>query len=213
MIKINNYDSKKDTLEHIEKVKNNILFCTRKLNAFALKHDKSKLEEPEKTIFDEYTPKLKNTTYGSEEYKKYLNEMQVALKHHYSENTHHPEHFQNGIRDMNLIQLLEMFCDWLAATKRHADGNILESIKKNKERFGYSDELEAILNNTVELFEYHDIIEKLFDKDDSISVRKIVYDWWNGLNIYSEEYDKKYSESDLNKANSVIQELVSNGLG
>jgi len=213
VITIENYDSKKDTLEHIEKVRNALLFCVRKLHSLALNHDKSKLEEPEKRIFDEFTPKLRNTTYGSDEYKSYLNLMQKGLKHHYENNSHHPEHFKNGIKDMNLIQLLEMFCDWFAATKRHDVGNILESIKINKTRFGYSDELELILNNTVKFFEYYDLIEKIFNEDDSKNTRKIVYDWWHGICVDNEKYKNKYLETDFRNAKSIILELVSNGLG
>ena len=45
-----------------------------------LVHDQSKLKSPEKGIFDEYSPKLKETTYGSPEYKKYLKELQGSLR-------------------------------------------------------------------------------------------------------------------------------------
>jgi hypothetical protein len=111
-------------------------------------HDQTKLSGEEKEIFDLYTPKLKNSTYGSEEYKGFLAEMKVALDHHYENNRHHPEHFKNGIKDMNLIDIVEMFCDWKAATMRHANGDLMKSIEFNKTRFGYSDELEQIFKNT-----------------------------------------------------------------
>lgn len=119
----------------------------------AYKHDNSKLEEPELSIFAKYTPRLANTTYGSEEYTATLKEMDVAIQHHYSHNRHHPEHFPNRVADMNLIDIIEMLCDWKASTARHNDGNILMSIDKNQERFGYSQELAQILRNTVKLFE------------------------------------------------------------
>jgi hypothetical protein len=67
-------------------------------------------------------------------------------------NRHHPEHFENGIRGMNLIDLIEMFCDWYAATQRHNDGDIIMSIEINQKRFEYSDDIKAILKNT-----YNDI--------------------------------------------------------
>ena len=54
---------------------------------------------------------------------------------------------------MSLIDLLEMLCDWSAATKRHDDGDILKSIEKNKTRFGLTDQLAQILRNTVEHME------------------------------------------------------------
>lgn len=120
----------------------------------AVEHDNSKLKEPEASIFEKYTPLLKNTTYGSDEYKKYLKEMEPALHHHYSNNRHHPEHFEQGVNDMNLVDLIEMTCDWYAATLRHSDGDINKSIEINKKRFGISDQLATILSNTViHLFE------------------------------------------------------------
>jgi hypothetical protein len=119
----------------------------------SLEHDSSKMVDPELDVFTEFTPKLATTSYGSEEYKSFLKEMEVALKHHYGNNRHHPEHFPNGIKDMDLIDLLEMICDWKAATFKHNDGNILLSIEKNQERFGYSSELSQIFKNTVKLFE------------------------------------------------------------
>ena len=144
---------KKDTVEHINNVKAFMSIMAIEVLKRSNDHDKSKLEEPEIGIFTEYTPKLKNSTYGSEEYKGFLQGMGEALNHHYSINRHHPEHFENGIKDMTLIDLIEMLCDWKAATMRHADGNIVKSIEINQKRFGYSDELKSILLNTIRAIE------------------------------------------------------------
>ena len=99
---------------------------------------------------DEFTPKLKNCTYGSEEYKNYLKGLKTGLAIHYTNNRHHQEHFENGVQGMNLLDLVEMVCDWKAASERHADGDIYRSLEINQERFGYSDELKSILKNTVD---------------------------------------------------------------
>jgi hypothetical protein len=143
------YDSTEETLTHISQVQNYINTVIEELKERAENHDKTKLGPFEKPIFDKFTPMLKNTTYGSEEYKDHLSNMQVALKHHYSHNSHHPEHSEKGISGMTLIDLVEMICDWQAATKRHADGDIMKSIELNQKRFGYSDEMKSILENTV----------------------------------------------------------------
>ena len=147
------YDSKKDTLDHISKVSKFMKILMVELIERAKGHDASKLEEPEKAIFDEVTSKLNKLTYGSDEYKASLKDMKVALDHHYSENRHHPEHFDEGMRDMNLVDLCEMMADWKAASERHADGDILKSLDINQKRFQYSDELKQIFINTVKLFE------------------------------------------------------------
>jgi hypothetical protein len=142
------YSSKPETRKHIKQVSNNILAVINALRVRASLHDRSKLEPGEVKYFDIYTPKLAGCTYGSEEYKQFLTELKPALDHHYAENRHHPEHFENGIRGMNLVDLVEMFCDWYAASKRHNDGDIIKSIKINQGRFGYSDDLRAIFENT-----------------------------------------------------------------
>lgn len=142
------YDSKIDTLLHIKRVSQLLTEASIELIKRANVHDNSKLESPEKEFFDEYTPKLKGSTYGSEEYKGFLKGLKVALDHHYENNSHHPEHYENGINGFDLFDLIEMFMDWIAATERHDDGDILKSIEINKERFNMSGQLCDILRNT-----------------------------------------------------------------
>lgn len=154
------YDSRPDTYEHIEQVRGLLLGVAAELTERAHRHDRSKLESPEVETFNEYTPKLRNSTYGSEEYKGFLEGMGEGLAHHYAVNDHHPEHFGQGIDEMDLIQLIEMLCDWLAATRRHADGDIHGSITKNRERFGYGADIERLLRNTVKRIETSDFTPK-----------------------------------------------------
>lgn len=142
-----------ETQKHIELVRKFIRLFTDKLTTRGVDHDRLKLKSPEVEIFTEYTPKLANTTYGSDEYKQFLEEMKPALEHHYANYRHHPEHFVDGVNDMNLIDLVEMICDWKASTLRHNDGNLLKSIEINANRFGMSEQLTQILINTAKLFD------------------------------------------------------------
>ena len=145
------YDSTNDTAAHIERVRFYLAKCITELAIRSTDHDKDKIDNlVEKKLFDEYTPKLKECTYGSSEYKSFLEALKEGLNIHYANNRHHPEHFENGIKGMNLIDLLEMICDWKAASERHADGNVYKSIEINQERFGYSDDVKSILKNTVD---------------------------------------------------------------
>lgn len=141
-------DQRFKTLRHIEAVRNHLNECIRELMERGELHDQSKMEDPEKSLFDEYTPKLRGVTYGSDQYKTFMKEMDVAIQHHYAHNRHHPEHHKNGIKDMNLIDLIEMLCDWKSSSMRHNDGNILKSIEINQSRFGYSEDLRVIMENT-----------------------------------------------------------------
>ena len=141
------YDSRQDTKQHIGTVRQLLSLFSEKLKDRGQWHDHSKLQDPELSVFNEYTPKLAGTTYGSEEYKKYLVEMQIALGHHYKHNRHHPEHFID-VAGMNLIDIIEMFCDWKAATMRHNDGDMKKSIEINQARFDLSPQLTNIFLTT-----------------------------------------------------------------
>ncbi len=147
------YNSASDIRSHIETVYRLMLQCTSDLLGRVRIHDASKLKSPEKELFDKYTPLLKDTTYGSDEYKQYLKEMGVALQHHYENNSHHPEFHYRGIDGMTLIDIIEMFCDWKAASLRHDDGDFLTSLKHNRKRFNIGSQLHSIFLNTAnELF-------------------------------------------------------------
>lgn len=142
------FDSRPDTYAHIGVVRRLLGVVVKALLDRADGHDASKLDDPEREMFDEFTPKLKHSTYGSDEYKGFLDGMGEALRHHYDHNAHHPEHHPDGIAGMTLVDLTEMICDWIAATRRHDDGDIYRSIAVNQERFGYDDQLKRILRNT-----------------------------------------------------------------
>lgn len=150
------YDSTADTLKHAQRVGELMAQTIRELVDRSVCHDRSKTEDPELAVFNEFTPKLRTSTYGSDEYKGYLAEMKVGLDHHYATNRHHPEHFEDGVGGMTLVDLIEMLADWRAATERHADGSLVRSLAIQKDRFGISDQLTAILWNTARHFGWLD---------------------------------------------------------
>jgi hypothetical protein len=146
---MNYYDSTEDTKKHIDTVRGFITEIKQNLSGRSSIHDLSKLQEPEKSMYDEFTPKLRDSTYGSDEYKSFLRDMGAALQHHYEVNSHHPEHYPNGINGMSLLDLIEMLADWKAAGMRHANGDIAKSLEINRKRFEMSDQLFEIFKNTV----------------------------------------------------------------
>lgn len=141
-------DSTQETEAHIKRVVDLLTDCLDNIARRQDAHDASKLESPEKEGFDEVTNALRGITYGSDEYKAQLAKLKPALDHHYAHNSHHPEHFPNGIDGMSLLDLIEMLCDWKAAGERHADGSMERSLRLNKDRFKISDQLQAVLDNT-----------------------------------------------------------------
>lgn len=140
---------KMEAVKHIQRVRYFLSQMIEELDHRARVHDLSKLESPEAEIFGEFTPELSKTEYGSSEYKTLLEKVKPAIEHHYSRNRHHPEHWPEGVNDMTIIDIIEMLCDWRAATERNKNGNIRKSIEHNKERYGLSDQLARIMENTV----------------------------------------------------------------
>lgn len=142
-----------ETYEHINKVQYYINVVIKELLDRANVHDQSKLDTPEVELFTELTDKLAGSTFGSAEYNEFKEQLGPALEHHYAKNRHHPEHFKHGVDDMNLLDLIEMFCDWKASSLRHNNGNLLKSIEINGKRFNMNDQLIKIFENTAELID------------------------------------------------------------
>ena len=146
-------ECKVETIKHIENVRKYIRIFTDALTTRGVKHDASKLDSPEVESFTKCTPKLAKLTYGTAEYNESLKELDTALQHHYANNRHHPEHFSKGIDDMTFVDIVEMLCDWKAASIRQHDGNLLKSIEINANRFGYDDQLKKIFINTAKMLD------------------------------------------------------------
>lgn len=135
-------DSTADTEEHISKVQARLQEMIGNLTVRAAHHDESKLAAPEKAGYDALQDKLAGRDYDAVAWD-------VALLHHYANNRHHPEHHENGIAGMTLLDLSEMLSDWRAASERHGQASVETSIAAMSKRFGISKQLVTILVNTV----------------------------------------------------------------
>jgi hypothetical protein len=138
----------KDLVQHKQWVAENMQIAANDLFRRAAVHDNSKFSPEEFELYDQLFPELQKYTYGSPELKAVYTQLGPALTHHLKVNRHHPEYYENGINEMNLIDVLEMVCDWMAASKRSQTG-IDRGLEINKERYGISDQLFEIIKNTV----------------------------------------------------------------
>lgn len=142
------YDSRAVTLAHIQKVRDQIgLFVTVMLQRGSV-HDASKLTAAEKPALDAVIPLLRGVSYGSAEYEALLESIRPALQHHYAQNPHHPEHYgERGIGGMDLFDLAEMVCDWIASAGRNRGDGV--KLSYNVALFGIEPQLAGILANTL----------------------------------------------------------------
>ena len=144
-------DSTDSTKYHIRCLQNYMLEACVNIRKRAKVHDASALEPPEKMFYDLLRPKLDQLEYNSLEYLETLAELQPAIQHHYDNNSHHPEHFSNGVNGMSLFDILEMICDWKAAIDRKGSNeHVLNNFEATCSRFNISSQLAEIIKNTVE---------------------------------------------------------------
>ncbi len=141
------YDSRADTLAHIHAVRDRLEVFAAELLARGRVHDASKFSPDEKAELDRLLPSLAGVAYGSPEWDAVVAQAGPMLQHHYRCNSHHPEHYPDGIAGMDLFDLVEMLCDWMAAAERNPSDGV--KLDHNARQFGISPQLAAILANTL----------------------------------------------------------------
>lgn len=139
----------RETQSHIDRVRYFLQRIMLYISIRAEGHDASKFHSPEREGYMRLSEKLCGVSYGTPEYAAALASERETIEHHYACNRHHPQHFKNGIDDMNMIDILEMLCDWGA---RHDDahGAFADFLDVQQERYGFSDQLLRIMQNTAE---------------------------------------------------------------
>lgn len=134
--------------EHISRVRRHISTFIQLLIRRAENHDKSKLEEPELSWWKEMD-KEPRYPYGSEEYKQKIKRWNKVFKHHYQYNRHHPEHYEYGVSEMTLIDIVEMMCDWLGYKDTTTVTEALKVCDEQMARYDISEELRQVIFNTL----------------------------------------------------------------
>lgn len=114
----------------------------------ALNHDSSRLISPEKEQNDILMGRLDLLPEDSEEAEEVKKEIEEGpMSHHYMLSPHHPEHYGSDVSQMSLMDIVEMFADWVAESREYGT-DFLDDLKKYQEKYKYSDELNLILENT-----------------------------------------------------------------
>ena len=121
-------------------------------------HDNSKLSPLEASFYVDPVWELGHNgpKFGTPEHKAITDKMGPGWEHHMQHNAHHIGHHKNGVQDMNLFLLLEMVCDWIAASERRGGKFDFDkswanaSRDKKNDAIRIPDELRSILKNTAE---------------------------------------------------------------
>lgn len=166
---------------HIHMVEIKMFKILENLRMRAENHDKSKLVPPEKDGWD-LMDKEPSYRYGTVEYYKKMKKYYEVFKHHYDVNSHHPEHYGNDISKMDLLDIIEMLCDWLSYKEDLTDEEIDSTIKGQCKRFNFSDEMQSILINTA----HRNFSKSYFNENDIYMKQK---------NLFADLKMQKYLDS------------------
>lgn len=141
--------SAEKTLWHIKRVQDLLGEAATELLRRGVDHDSSKFDPEEAgplAEMDALIAREGNVPFGSPEYEERKKLLGPMLDHHYAKNTHHPEHYTNGVDGMDLFDLLEMFIDWKAASERGEASSM--GLSAAVKKYGITDQLASIMQNT-----------------------------------------------------------------
>ena len=130
---------------HTRSVRQSIAKVVSELICRSTIHDDKKLEEVDRRI--DRRRAINHLPYGSSERKEADEPYRDLNKKHYCQYRHHPEHFKNGIDDMNLVDVIEMVCDWAAY------GNLDKNLPVNQDKYCVSQQLMKLIKNTIKDFD------------------------------------------------------------
>lgn len=104
----------------------------------AIVHDLSKYRWRETKWYVRTNAAMRVTPGGTPEYKALCDAIKPGIDEHYRANSHHPEHFPDGIKGMSFADEIEMVFDWVAASKRAPKGNAFAWVLESRKRFRHS---------------------------------------------------------------------------
>lgn len=148
-------DSTTNTLSTKEYIINHKRAVQRWMQKFSLvlldrgnKHDDSKLQSPELEWWTKMDGE-KRFAYGTKEYHEKMERYKHLFEMHWKNNRHHPEYFEYNLDDMDLIDVIEMLCDWLSYKDKLSYTEASNLVNQQCLRYGFSEELRDLILNTL----------------------------------------------------------------
>lgn len=134
------------TLSHIRRVEAELTLLAGRLIERAANHDTSKFSEDEFVGFFKINKIAREFGYGSPEYRQSIEDGKPTFDLHYGRNSHHPEHWPDGVNDMGLFDIIEMVIDWHVAWETYRRGPWSESVELQIKRFDLTPEQLYLVN-------------------------------------------------------------------
>jgi hypothetical protein len=143
------------TANHIARVAEYMTAAASEIWSRGQKHDNSKFDPIEMgplQAMQDLIDREGQAPYGSDEYKSRTALLGPMLAHHYANNSHHPEHYPNGVNGFDLFDLMEMFFDWKAASERGEESAM--SLTTASAKYNINPQLQEIMQNTADRLSY-----------------------------------------------------------
>lgn len=164
---------------HIRRVNRWLVHFSKAIFDRGQKHDASKLQSPEIEGWTQMDTE-ERYPYGSPEYEEKKARYKWLFHEHYSKNRHHPEYFeihQNKSLEMDLLDYIELLCDWLGYRDSINYTDASELIAQQCKRYGFSQEIYDLLLNTMANYfvDFGTLTDLELKKVDSYSPQGLVY--------------------------------------
>ena len=140
-----------DYIQHTQWLMEGMSYVITNLLTRLLTHDRSKIGPDELDLYAKIVPGFKGLVYGTKEHEEHGKKLGPAWQAHCLDNRHHVEHFENGLHDMHLLDLIEMVCDWRAASLRSGKFDYETSVKQFANKNNVSHDLVTIIHNTCKM--------------------------------------------------------------
>lgn len=138
-----------DLILHVSEVQENLELVASELRQRGFAHDRTKFQDPEFSAFVSTRERFKTANYGTKEYEDVTAAIRPAIDHHYQNNRHHTAFHENGINDMNLIDIFEMLADWKAASRRSPDKDFKDTLNHAFKKYKIDKQLGQLIKNTL----------------------------------------------------------------
>lgn len=124
---------------HITQVQAALLAVRQELEMRGTVHDASKLSPEEFPGFARINATARQHEYGSDEYKASMDAERPIIDRHQLRNSHHPEAHPD-LEEMGWLDIIEMVCDWWAATQTYGNTPWEDALELQRKRWDWTPE-------------------------------------------------------------------------
>lgn len=142
-------------IRHRDNIRTALKNVSQRLEKRGLRHDLSKFKEDEAEGFVRINKTARNYEYGSDEYEESMAKEKGengCITLHFSRNRHHPD-YHESTSDMSFIDIVEMVCDWWAATQTYGTNTLEEKLPELKKQGDFTEGQLWLIDEVVELLE------------------------------------------------------------